>query len=62
MRSQLEKYIKEQLGAARLSAGKNTDELRKITKEIAALKKKLLGLEARKAELEIVVRPSQAKR
>ena len=62
LRSQLEKYIKEQLGADCLSQGKKKDELRKITKEITALKKKLAELESRQAELEKVVRPSNTKR
>ena len=50
--SQLEQYIAEELGKARLSSGKKETELRKIKKEVAALKKRLKELEARKSELE----------
>jgi len=52
LRSQLEQYIAEEVGAARLSSGKKQTELRKIKREMAALKKKLKELEARKTELE----------
>jgi len=52
LRSQLEKYIAEQLGADRLQSGKNQTELRKIKKEIADLKKRLDDLQARRTELE----------
>ena len=52
LRSQLERYIAEELGADRLSSGKKRTELRKIKKEMVNLKKRLKELEARKAELE----------
>ena len=52
LRSQLEKYIAEQLGSKHLAGRKSQTELRKINKEIADLKKKLTALQARKAELE----------
>lgn len=52
LRSQLEQYIAEKLGADRLTSGKTQTELRQIKKEIAGLKKRLNELEARKTELE----------
>jgi len=52
LRSQLEKYISEELGQDRLSKEKNKTELRKIKKEITKVKKRLKELEARKMELE----------
>src|SRR5271163_1387774 len=52
LRSQLEQYIAEQLGSQQLGDRKTQDELRKINREIAALKKKLATLQARKAEIE----------
>lgn len=52
LRSQLEKYIAEELGADRLSSGKNQTELRKIKKEMAELKKRLDALQARRTEIE----------
>jgi len=52
LRRQLEQYISEELGAGRLSNAKNETELRKIKKEIGALKNRLAALEARKTELE----------
>ena len=52
LRSQLEQYIAEELGADRVSRGKNQTELRKIKKEMVDLKKRLAELEARKTELE----------
>jgi hypothetical protein len=52
LRSQLEQYIAEVLGADRLSSGKNRTELRKVKKEMANLKKRLKELEARRTELE----------
>ena len=52
LRSQLEQYIAEQLGADRLSSGKNRTELRKVKKEIADLKRRLKELEVRRTELE----------
>ncbi len=51
LRSQLELYIAEQLGAERLARGKRDAELRSVIREIAATRKKLSALEARKAEL-----------
>jgi coenzyme F420-reducing hydrogenase delta subunit len=53
LRSQLEAYIAEELGANRLTASKGATELRKIKKEIADLKKRLAELQARQAELEL---------
>ena len=41
LRSQLEEFITEELGADRLAYGKNQTELCKIKKEMAKLKKKL---------------------
>jgi flagellar motility protein MotE (MotC chaperone) len=52
LRSQLERYIAEERGAEYLARGKNQTELRKIKQEIAALKHRLVALEARRAELE----------
>ena len=52
LRSQLEQYIVEELGADYLSRGKNQTELRKIKKGIADLKKRLDELEVRRATLE----------
>lgn len=52
LRSQLERYIAEELGAACLSRGKQDTELRKIKTEMASLKKRLKVLEVRRAELE----------
>jgi len=52
LRSQLEKYIAEQLGSNQLMATKTQAELRKLNKEIGALKKKLIALQIRKAEIE----------
>ena len=54
LRSQLEQLIAEDLGADRLSSGKNKTELRKIKKEMAELKRRLAALEARRAEIENV--------
>ena len=52
LRSQLEKYIVEELGQDRLSSVKEQTELRKIKKEIANLKKRLKELQTRRMELE----------
>lgn len=52
LRSQLERYIAEALGADRLSTGKHQTELRKIKREMADLKKRLVELQARRTELE----------
>ena len=51
LRSQLEPYIEEQLGLGYLVAQKSQSELRAINKQISEHKKKLAGLEARKAKL-----------
>ena len=56
LRSQLEPYVAEQYGEDRLSRGKNQTELRGITKEMTALKKRLSELQARKTELETAMR------
>ena len=52
LRSQLERYVAEELGADRLSSSNNQTELRKIKKEMADLKKRLNELQARRTELE----------
>jgi hypothetical protein len=52
LRSQLERYIAEELGVDRLMSGKNQKELHKIKKEMAELKKKLADLQDRRTELE----------
>ncbi|MGB8699462.1 MAG: hypothetical protein WCD18_08610 [Thermosynechococcaceae cyanobacterium] len=52
LRSQLENYIRDELGDAYLVRFKNQSELSKIKKEIANLKKKLKILEGQKTELE----------
>ena len=52
LRSQLEQYIAEELGADRVSRGKDQTELRKIKKEMADLKTRLAELQARRRELE----------
>ena len=52
LRSQLEQYIAEELGADRLSSAKNQIELRKVKKEMADLKKRLRELQMRRTELE----------
>ncbi len=52
LRSQLEKYIAEELGRDRLSNVKKQTEVRKIKNEIANLKKRLNELQTRKMELE----------
>ncbi len=52
LRSQLEKYITEELGGKYLVKVKGQAELRKIKKEMADLKKKLSALQDRKADLE----------
>ena len=56
LRSQLEQYIAEELGADRLSSGKNQTELRKIKKEMADLKERLAVLVDRRTELEKAMR------
>jgi len=52
LRSQLERYIAEELGKDRLSNAKKQTELRKIKKEISNLKKRLNELQARRIKLE----------
>jgi len=52
LRSQLEKYIAEELGEDYLLRLKNQTELRRVKKEISDLKKRLEGLQQRKSELE----------
>jgi hypothetical protein len=52
LRSQLEKYIAEELGEDYLMQVKSQTELRRIKKEIADLKKQLTALQDRKAALE----------
>lgn len=52
LRSQLEMYIAEQPGKERFLRKKAQTDLRAVTKEIADIKKRLVELEARKAELE----------
>ena len=51
LRSQLEPYIVEKLGADCLSSSKNRTELSKIKKEMADLKKRLDDLQARRTEI-----------
>jgi len=55
LRSQLEQYIVEKLGTDCLSSSKNQTE-RKIKKEMAGLKKRLDDLQARRTEIETVMR------
>jgi hypothetical protein len=52
LRSQLEKYITEELGEDYLVKVKSQAELRRIKKEISDLKKQLTALQDRKAALE----------
>ena len=52
LRSQLEQYIVEELGAEHLSISTNRTELRKIKKEMANLKKRLDELQIRRTEIE----------
>ncbi|MGH8478615.1 MAG: hypothetical protein ACREXK_03300 [Gammaproteobacteria bacterium] len=52
LRSQLEKYIAEELGEDYLLRLKNQTELRRVKKEISDLKKRLERLQQRKNELE----------
>jgi hypothetical protein len=55
LRNQLEKYIAEQLGADHLQRDKNQTELRKIKKEMTALRRRLEELEDRKMDLEMAL-------
>jgi hypothetical protein len=52
LRSQLERYIAAERGSEYLLRSKGQTELRKIKKEMAALKKRLEELQIRKAQLE----------
>ena len=52
LRSQLERYIVEELGEGYLVKAKSQTELRQIKKEIADLKKQLTVLQDRKAAIE----------
>jgi hypothetical protein len=52
LRSQLEKYIAEELGKDYLNKAKVQTELRSVNKEVSGLKKKLIALQERKAILE----------
>jgi hypothetical protein len=52
LKSQLERFIAEELGSNYLANKTSQTELRKINKEIAELKKKIKDLLARKDELE----------
>ncbi len=52
LRSQLERYIAEELGEEYLARVKGQTELRQVKKEIADLKKQLAALEARKDAIE----------
>ena len=52
LRSQLERYIVEELGEDYLVRVKSQTELRKVKKEISDLKKKLDALQDRKKEVE----------
>ena len=56
LRSQLERYIVGQLGSKYLVSKKSQTELHAISKEIAAIRKKLALLEARKVELEHAIK------
>src|SRR3989441_10101795 len=56
LRSQLEQYIADELGADRLLSGKNQTELRKIKKELLDLQKRLDELQARRTEIEKAMR------
>jgi len=52
LRSQMEKYIAEELGTEYLMKVKNESELRKIKKEISEINKRLKVLQDRKTEIE----------
>ena len=56
LRSQLEKYIAEELGAEYLARIKNETELKVVKKNIAAARKQLNALERRKQELEVALK------
>ncbi|MDP1621313.1 MAG: hypothetical protein Q8M08_03145 [Bacteroidales bacterium] len=52
LRKQLEEYISDRLGKNYLAMVKNEAEFKMVKKEISELKKKLMVLEVRKAQLE----------
>ena len=52
LKSQLERFIEEQLGSKYLTKNKAQAELKKISKEISELKKKIKELQAKKDEIE----------
>ena len=52
LRSQLEQYIADELGAGYLASHATKAELRKLVRDIARHKRTLAALEARKAEIE----------
>jgi len=56
LRSQLERYIVAELGSKYLESKKSQTELHAISKEIAAIRKKLALLEARKVDLEHLIK------
>ena len=56
LRSQLERYIVAKLGSKYLVSKKSQTELHAISKEIAAIRKKLAVLEARKVDLEHLIK------
>ena len=56
LRTQLERYIAAQLGSEYLASKRSKTELHAIRKEIAAVRKKLALLEARKVELEHAIK------
>ena len=59
LRRQLEFYIGAQLGSDYLVGKKSQTELRAINKEITDLRKKLVTLEARRAELQSAIKTQQ---
>ena len=52
LKSQLERFIEEQLGSGYLANRTAQTELRKVDKEIAELKKRIKELQTRKEEIE----------
>jgi hypothetical protein len=56
LRSQLEPYIVEKLGAEHLTSMKTRTELRAVNAEIAKIRKRLTVLEGRKAELKRLIK------
>ncbi len=56
LRRQLEQYIAEALGEDHLSYSKNQTELREIKKEMTALRTRLAELQARRTELEKILK------